>query len=175
MLKNAYRCVLSGDGLERAVHDNGILAAAISADHQRFVCSPALVDWIAKQYDISESTFKNTVMAVVRKGATSALFPRFGLEIGWRNVASHSQCAITCIVAPKQPQVFEDRPILTPRERQIVALIARGMTDREISDNLGIAFWTVRTHVGNGLRKFNARNRVGLTGVRSGSDESSPV
>ncbi|MEX3007917.1 helix-turn-helix transcriptional regulator [Hoeflea sp. TYP-13] len=176
MLKNAYRSMLSGDGLEGAVHANGILAVAISADHRRYICSPALIDWISRQNGISENGFKNTVMAAVRNRQTFVSFPRFDLKIGWRNVASHSQCAIICTVVPKCERNFERHTDLTPREREVSRLIAQGMTDREISESLGIAFWTVRTHVGNVLRKLDARNRVelinraGIVGLRADSD-----
>ena len=162
MLKNAYRNVLSGDGLEKALHDSGTLAVAISADHRRFECSPALIHWIASQADLSENAFRNTVMALVRKGATSALFAKFSVKIGWRNVSSQSHFAVTCIITPTRKPQFGEPIALTSRERQIVGMIARGMTDREISDSLEISFWTVRTHVGNVLRKFGARNRVEL-------------
>jgi DNA-binding CsgD family transcriptional regulator/signal transduction histidine kinase len=49
---------------------------------------------------------------------------------------------------------------LTPREREILALIATGRTDREIAATLVISVKTVEKHVGSVLRKTAARNRT---------------
>ncbi|WP_341668845.1 helix-turn-helix transcriptional regulator [Alcaligenes sp. SDU_A2] len=56
----------------------------------------------------------------------------------------------------------EQRPVLTAREQDVAALLARGMTDREIGALLGIGFATVRTHLGRLLSKFDCANRVEL-------------
>ncbi|WP_136660400.1 helix-turn-helix transcriptional regulator [Nitratireductor sp. XY-223] len=162
MLKNAYRAMPSGEALEDAVSGHGLLAVAMSADLRRYICSPALIDWIAHQDDISESAFKNTVIAAVRGRKNTARFQRFDLRIGWRNVAAHSDCAILCTVIPRSQGGGLRYPDLTRREKQVAALVAEGLTDREISAELGIAFWTVRTHVGNSLRKLGVRNRTEL-------------
>jgi DNA-binding NarL/FixJ family response regulator len=45
---------------------------------------------------------------------------------------------------------------LTPRQRQIVALVARGRNDREIAAKLGISDGAVKSHV------CLARGRIGL-------------
>jgi len=49
---------------------------------------------------------------------------------------------------------------LSPREEEILRLLADGMTDREIGEALTISTRTVETHVGNILRKLDARNRA---------------
>lgn len=49
---------------------------------------------------------------------------------------------------------------LSPRERDVLALLAEGLEDKEIAEELGIACHTVRLH-GIALRsKIGARNRV---------------
>ena len=55
----------------------------------------------------------------------------------------------------------EPRP-LTPREREVVQLVALGSTGPEIADELGIAHETVRTHVRNAMDKLGARSRAHL-------------
>lgn len=57
----------------------------------------------------------------------------------------------------------EGLSILTPREREIGRLIARGCTDKEISDVLGIGFSTVRTHVNRCFEKLECSNRAELS------------
>jgi DNA-binding NarL/FixJ family response regulator len=49
---------------------------------------------------------------------------------------------------------------LTPRQRQIVALIARGATDKEIASVLGIATATAQKHVTNILERLHVPNRA---------------
>ncbi len=56
----------------------------------------------------------------------------------------------------------EQRPVLTARERDVAALAAKGLTDREIAGLLGIGFSTVRTHLGRLLAKFGCANRAEL-------------
>lgn len=51
---------------------------------------------------------------------------------------------------------------LTPRERDILTLIAQGLTNQEICDRLWLSMPTVKTHIGNLLAKTNSRDRVQL-------------
>lgn len=50
--------------------------------------------------------------------------------------------------------------LLSPRELEVLRLLADGLTDREIGEALAISPRTVETHVGNILRKLEARNRA---------------
>ncbi|AYD90383.1 DNA-binding response regulator [Actinomyces lilanjuaniae] len=49
---------------------------------------------------------------------------------------------------------------LTPREKEILLLMARGMSNAEIADQLVVSATTVKTHVGNVLTKLDVRDRV---------------
>jgi two-component system nitrate/nitrite response regulator NarL len=48
---------------------------------------------------------------------------------------------------------------LTPREREVLMLIERGMTNKQIATNLGIEVRTVKNHVHNLLEKLRVRRR----------------
>ena len=62
---------------------------------------------------------------------------------------------------------------LTPREKQVTALICRELTSRQAASILKIAPTTVKTHVENVLRKFGVSNRESLRQMLSGWDLSS--
>ena len=47
---------------------------------------------------------------------------------------------------------------LTPRESQVLALVAAGKTSKEISKDLGITFKTVVCHRAHIMEKLNAHN-----------------
>jgi len=49
---------------------------------------------------------------------------------------------------------------LSPRERDVLRLVAEGMTDRQIAESLGISARTVATHVSNILHKLGVPNRA---------------
>ena len=58
----------------------------------------------------------------------------------------------------------------TPREREIMTLVASGMANREIAGKLDISVFTVRTHRRNLMEKFSLRNAAEITAyaVRQG-------
>jgi DNA-binding NarL/FixJ family response regulator len=52
---------------------------------------------------------------------------------------------------------------LTAREAQVMEMLARGMTNREIAEHLDISIKTVDTHRGHVLKKLGLRNNSELT------------
>lgn len=57
----------------------------------------------------------------------------------------------------KQPSLLDQ---LTPREREILGYLARGLSNKAISRELGISADTVKLHVHNVLAKLNVSSRV---------------
>jgi DNA-binding NarL/FixJ family response regulator len=53
-------------------------------------------------------------------------------------------------------------PALTDRETEVLRLVAKGLTARQIGERLGVSHRTVETHVQSTLRKLHLHNRVQL-------------
>lgn len=51
-------------------------------------------------------------------------------------------------------------PYLTPRETAIMALVARGLLNKEIGRALGISTLTVKRHLANVYDKLGVNNRT---------------
>jgi RNA polymerase sigma factor (sigma-70 family) len=49
-------------------------------------------------------------------------------------------------------------PALTPRQKQILRLVAEGLTNREIARHFGISVRTVEVHRFNLMRRLRVRN-----------------
>jgi len=58
------------------------------------------------------------------------------------------------------PRATARVPQLSPREREIMNLMAEGLTAEQIGGQITVSVETVRTHVRNVIRKLQARNRV---------------
>jgi len=66
---------------------------------------------------------------------------------------------------------------LTPREREVLAGVARGLSNRAIADELGITERTARTHVSNILGKLGlaSRTQAALYAVEHGMGAAEPL
>lgn len=71
---------------------------------------------------------------------------------------------------------FLGRALLTARERDVLAAVARGLSNRSIADELGITERTARTHVSNILAKLGlaSRTQAALLAAGQGPDRQGP-
>ena len=78
--------------------------------------------------------------------------------------------AARLVDAIAQPAGEPPREPLTTREREVLALIARGMSNKRIARELGVAEKTVKTHVGHVLAKLGVADRTeaAVHAVRTG-------
>ena len=72
------------------------------------------------------------------------------------------------------PKPAPDAPRLTDRETEILRLVAKGLTYRQIAERLVLSHRTVQNHVQNTLRKLQMNNRVQLTrwAIEHGLDDN---
>ncbi|MEU0830003.1 response regulator [Streptomyces sp. NPDC056231] len=79
-----------------------------------------------------------------------------------------------------QPEAFpaamhERLECLTPRERDVLALVALGLSNEEIADRLVISPLTAKTHVNRAMTKLAARDRAQLVVIAYQSGLVSPA
>ncbi|GAA3107674.1 response regulator transcription factor [Streptosporangium carneum] len=112
------------------------------------------------------------VYAALRAGARGFLLKNAGAAM--LSQAVHAAAAGDALIAPSVtarllgafartgPASAPVHPVevLTDREEQILAVVARGRTNNEIADELHISLSTVKSHVASLMAKLGARNRV---------------
>jgi DNA-binding NarL/FixJ family response regulator len=112
------------------------------------------------------------VYSAMRAGASGFLLkdaPREQLVTAIRTVA-RGEALLAPAITRRLIERFVDRPApaeatpalaeLSARELEVLRLVARGLSNGEIADELVIGEATVKTHVANVLRKLGLRDRV---------------
>jgi DNA-binding CsgD family transcriptional regulator len=78
-------------------------------------------------------------------------------------VAAEYALLLTEDPGPRQPATPPALAKLSPRERELVTLVAQGRTDADIAAQLYISIRTVRSHLDRIRDKTGARRRADLT------------
>jgi DNA-binding NarL/FixJ family response regulator len=63
---------------------------------------------------------------------------------------------------PTPDQDLAPQPTLTPRESDVLDLLRRGLTTKDMAAELHLSARTIKFHVSNLLRKYEARSRIDL-------------
>jgi DNA-binding NarL/FixJ family response regulator len=75
----------------------------------------------------------------------------------------HTERLLQMQGAPVQPAIQLDREVeLTPTETKVLQYVARGMSNREIAEVMGVSQRTIESHVSNMLSKTGLHNRTEL-------------
>jgi DNA-binding NarL/FixJ family response regulator len=116
------------------------------------------------------------VLGAVQAGADGYLLK--DVEVGELERAIRAVCAGRPYLHPEATrhllqataQPAEPPERLTGREREVLVLLARGLTNRQIAGELSIAEKTVSVHVSNILSKlqFASRTQAALYAARAG-------
>jgi DNA-binding NarL/FixJ family response regulator len=137
------------EGILEALPDTRILVLSASGEHTDVL---EAVKAGAAGYLVKSASAEELLAAVQR---TADGFPVFtpglaGLVLGeYRRLAGAERSG---------PEV----PALTERETDVLRLVAKGLTARQIGERLGVSHRTVETHVQSTLRKLQLHNRVQL-------------
>jgi DNA-binding NarL/FixJ family response regulator len=121
---------------------------------------------------LTGSEDEEDLFAAVRVGATGYLLKEAAIEevAGAVRAVARGQALITPSMATKLLGEFnllsrrvdshDTAPKLTDRETEVLRLVAKGMSNKEIAADLVIAENTVKNHVRNILEKLQLRSRM---------------
>jgi predicted ATPase/DNA-binding CsgD family transcriptional regulator len=100
-------------------------------------------------------------------GPDQAILERFAhksmraLEEGWAKAVNEGrELGIEDILCTSEPTAIKHSDDLSNRELEVISLVADGLTDAEIANQLGIKPRTVSTHLTNAYNKFGVRSRT---------------
>ncbi|MCQ9183650.1 response regulator transcription factor [Streptomyces sp. IBSBF 2953] len=130
----------------------------------------------------------HNVYAALRAGASGFLVKDMALEdiLTATRVVAAGDALIAPSVTRRLIEEFANRPAatappqrldgITDREREVLTLVGRGLSNSEIAAELFIGHATAKTHVARLLTKLDARDRVQLViaAYRAGLVSSSP-
>jgi FixJ family two-component response regulator len=99
-----------------------------------------------------------TVRAM-KAGAVEFLTKPYGPEVILGAIANAVERSRATLQERAILQVLRDRyDSLTPRERQVMALVVRGLLNKQVGGDLGISEITVKAHRGRMMTKMGARS-----------------
>ncbi|HEY4218720.1 MAG TPA: response regulator transcription factor [Gemmatimonadaceae bacterium] len=97
-------------------------------------------------------------------GLVAAVFAGLGIWLGLKLTRVKEVVREVVVVRGAEPFVVDDARLaalgITPREYEILTLIAAGLSTREIAEKLFVSENTVKTHSSRLLDKLNARRRT---------------
>ena len=95
-------------------------------------------------------------------GAVAVLFSGLGIWMGLKLTQAFRRKETPRAVSPKEdpdPGMVEKLGI-SPRELEVLQLMAEGYSNQEIADKLFISLYTVKTHTSNLFSKLDVRRRT---------------
>jgi DNA-binding CsgD family transcriptional regulator len=154
---------------ELAANGEGILISAC-ADHARAAVAEDVDGLLA----VGEmfATVGARLLEAEAFAQAAAVADRTGHRMAAATATARSRTAIAECPGVTTPALSLSGPAatLTRREQEIAALAARGMTDREIADELIVSVRTVQTHLYNAYAKLGIDGRGDLAAVISAAD-----
>lgn len=119
----------------------------------------ALLKLVEYQYLVVEHSFE------IYGALIAALFAGLGIWLGLRLTRARERVIVLEIAVPASPTFVRDTSRVealgvTPRELEILELIASGLSNREIAEKIFVSENTVKTHSSRLFDKLGARRRT---------------
>jgi DNA-binding NarL/FixJ family response regulator len=133
----------------------------------------------ATGYLVKSASRAELVDAVRRVSAGDTVFTPglAGLVLGeYRRLSDHARIG-TARDSRDSRDARDDTPRLTERETEVLRLVAKGLSYKQVAERLVLSHRTVQNHVQNTLRKLQLHNRVQLVryAIEQGLDEVDEV
>ena len=109
---------------------------------------------------------KDQAAQALKKGYRGYLYPEQGLEVLAKALAAVARGELWAERRVVAALVGEPFPNLTQREKEVAALAALGLTNKEIAKELGISVKTVKAHLSLVFQKLGVKKRSQLAHVR---------
>jgi ATP/maltotriose-dependent transcriptional regulator MalT len=135
----------------------------LEAAKRRFEDSVDLYTRAGVPYEAARARIElATVLAATRRPAAAADQAARAHEVLMRLGAVHEAERATPLLGLPDHDASgpQDRTTLTPRERQVLALVAQGMSDAAIAASLTLSRHTVHRHVANIFTKLGCSSRA---------------
>lgn len=114
--------------------------------------------WTEYRYLVVEHSFE------IYGGLIAATFAVLGIWLGLKLTRKQETIVVKEVAVPAQPFIRNEQKRadlgITPRELDILELIAKGMSNREIAEKLFVSENTVKTHSSRVFDKLGAKRRT---------------
>ena len=180
LIARVRACAEDGGPLEQAFLENAEAdncRAAGQDDPERYAAAARAWEELGRPYRAARALWRQAEALVAEGDREAAAAPvRDALAITERLGATWLGGELESLVARGRlrargdangaGEAADDEPFgLTPRERQVLALVAAGATNREIGKQLYMAEKTASVHVSRILAKLDVRSRTEAAGV----------
>lgn len=152
-----------GNGLEiiekiRALGSNAMILviSAWSTQQSLFAAIKAgATGYVLKERDDEEVLL--SIRSILRGGAP--IDPFIAREI-LKQIAEVEQSTQTTLLETEGARLDTEQSILTSREKEILNLVAQGLSNREIAEQLFVSRYTVESHIKHIYRKLSVTKRT---------------
>ena len=169
----------AGDGLEGVKRANQLKPDVVLLDlHMPVTSGLEVIPFLREEAPdaniimLTVSEDADDLLAALRAGARGYLLKNIETDFLLNSIrsAANGESVMSSQMAGKLADAMRSIPIsisttvevnkLTPREREIIVMLARGASNKEIARLLDLAESTVKIHVQGILRKLNLASRV---------------
>ncbi|MBE0644363.1 MAG: response regulator transcription factor [Bacteroidetes bacterium] len=157
--------------LDIGLHSQNSLLFVKALQREECACKVIVMDILPTQDDIyayvqagvsgfimKDAPVKELLSAIREVAKGSQVLPHQLTDSLFTQIVNHS-------VANHHAQLLQRAVRMTRREREVIMLVADGLTNKEIARELNLSPYTVKSHIHNILEKLSLRTRVQIASL----------